>query len=150
MKDFNAIIKPEKYEVPFTMVPNFIIEDKRIEARPARILMYLLGKSKGWKIRKTNIMNVFGISASTFERDMNSLIEAGYLNRTLNRDKKSGEFSTTYQFYWNPLENNEYQGSDIPLGANYKSPKIIEKHKKKNTITEKVNERYEAVSKFDF
>jgi len=83
--DFDSF---EKEQLPFTMIPNQVIQKTPHEfIKPVFLWVYLQSLPKDWTINKNQIMNHFGISERTYQRWMSWLNASSLIEYRQNRNK---------------------------------------------------------------
>jgi hypothetical protein len=63
----------------FTHIPNEIFDDRRLGGMALAILTYILRRPPHWRVRRTEIMDRFGIGKDAFYSYWNELKAAGYV-----------------------------------------------------------------------
>lgn len=142
--------------LPFTMFPNYLLEDKRIKGAPLHILLYLLSKPDNWVPRPKDIRSRTGFARTAYDNAIKKLESAGYLHTELVRSKKTGSLQTIITFYENPAENPLYDG-ELPdyycYGNKTKKDSPSEekdeqdKHYNNSTTKDNIHEKNEKTNK---
>lgn len=81
----------------FTVIPNEIINDSRLNPEAFRIIIYILSKPDTWIVNQNQLMVALNIGKKICEKGMKCLVELGYIVKT--RSRVNGDFSTNYEIY---------------------------------------------------
>jgi hypothetical protein len=99
----------------FTIINNSMAQDKNLSLEARGLMLYLLSKPKGWKVRVDDIMQNCGVGRDKAYGLLNELIRLGYVIRK--KIRGLGRYvKTVYEFFGErrkPLP--EYQQVELPL-----------------------------------
>jgi len=122
----------------FTQIPNDWLRDKRISLGAKGLLAQLLSHAPGWRISQESLGRDNGVGRDAIRTLINELLEAGYLMRSEERERKEKGYLGGYTYTTqDPTQDNPTQ--DNPLLKN----NIIKKNNLQN------NERIYSDSEFD-
>jgi len=86
----------------YSVMPNDLINNDRLDADSLAVLVYLLSKPSNWVVKPTNIQNRFGFGKDKSYKVISSLIKERYIVREAHRvEGKYAEF--TYYVYDSPF-----------------------------------------------
>jgi len=77
-----AMIVRDRVSDNFTIIPNSILNDRRLSVEAQGVLCYLASKPDHWKVRAAEIESRFGMRTKKRRRIMRELADAGYLSIT--------------------------------------------------------------------
>ena len=69
----------------FAVVPNEVLEDRRLSAEARGVLAYLLSRPNDWEVNLVQLRKEFDCGKERIERIMREVIEAGYATREMAR-----------------------------------------------------------------
>jgi hypothetical protein len=70
-----------KHNGNFTIVPNALVDDKRLSIEAKGLLAYLISRPNNWTVRHSHLHKELGIGRDKLQRILRELIRAGYLER---------------------------------------------------------------------
>jgi hypothetical protein len=70
-----------KHNGNFTIVPNTLVDDKRLSIEAKGLLAYLISRPNNWTVRHSHLHKELGIGRDKLQRILRELIRAGYLER---------------------------------------------------------------------
>ena len=119
----------------FTQIPNAWLRDSRISLGAKGLLAQLLSHAPGWKISQESLGHANGIGRDAIRTLINELLDAGYLNRSEDRERTEKGYLGGYTYTTqDPTQDNPTQ--DNPLHKN----NIIKKNNLKNN--ERISDRF--------
>ncbi|MEP0338872.1 MAG: helix-turn-helix domain-containing protein [Alphaproteobacteria bacterium] len=86
----SSSVRLEKRQ-PFSVVPDYILEDKRMRPETRLVLAWLIGRPTDWKIQLRYMMFRLGLSRDRWNRARREMQKCGYLTQTRHR-KPDGSF----------------------------------------------------------
>lgn len=92
----------KKYESQFTILPNELANNSRLSWKAKGILFYMLSKKDGWQYYETEIRKHATDGKDSLNAGIKELIDAGYLQRTQERDETGRFTSYYYEVYDTP------------------------------------------------
>ena len=78
--------------VPFTMIPNEILNDPNLSLKQKGMIAYLISLPKGWTIYKNELESHFTDGRESISNAIEDLVELGFISKEEN-PKESGKFS---------------------------------------------------------
>ena len=96
-----TIIRVEKKE-QYSIIPNGVINDKRLSWEARGMLIYLLSKPNDWVVRLKDLINQSPCGRDKTKRILKELEQFGYLERKLSRQSDG-------KFYWESIVREEPQ-----------------------------------------
>ena len=126
----------------FTQIPNAWLRDSRITLGAKGLLAQLLSHAPGWRISQESLAHANGVGRDAIRTVINELLEAGYLNRSENRERTEKGYLGGYT----------YTTQDPTLEPTLDNP-TLDNPLLKKTITKeehiKNNERINDISQTD-
>ena len=109
------IVKSDKQEGNFTLVPNDLIYDNRLSWKAKGLLLYLLSKPPNWKPHPGDLLKQSTDGTDSIKSGMKELRKYGYAEIILKRQQ--GKFtSREYVIYESPLLNKNFKQENPPEG----------------------------------
>lgn len=100
--EINKLTKEDR--IPFTQIPNGLIEDVSLSAKAKGIYIYLMSKPSGWQFWMTDIIAHFTDKESSIRSGLVELEESGYISRE--RIREDGKLKGyNYKIRFSRLEN---------------------------------------------
>ena len=75
----------------FSVVPDYVLEDRRMRPETRLVLAWLIGRPDGWEVRVRQVINVLGLSRDRWSRARREMQDCGYLKQSRHR-KSDGSF----------------------------------------------------------
>lgn len=97
----------------YTMIPNWIINDKKISDSAFRLLAYLYSKPDNWNVVQKNVAKDLGVGTTTITRRLNEL------------KKHNAIEIVKVGFIWEYHLHSEYQTTDVSSSPNMVNPKVV-------------------------
>lgn len=108
-----------KLSANYTVIPNAIFADERLNPDHLGVLCYLLSRPDDWAVRQTQLAARFKVGKDKMQGIVRSLIEAGYIIRVQNRSTETKTFGEyEYHVYDTPQGTGEPANSNEPLPEN--------------------------------
>jgi hypothetical protein len=82
----------------FTQIPNAWLRDSRISLGAKGLLAQLLSHAPGWRISQESLAHVNGVGRDAIRTVINELLEAGYLDRSENRERTDKGYLGGYTY----------------------------------------------------
>jgi hypothetical protein len=101
MDEFKNEIK-----IPFTMVPNGILQDPNLSLKQKGMMCYLISLPNGWKIYKTELEKHFTDGRESISNAIEDLVNLGFIDK-VEKPKDQGKFSG-FTYTVKPLRENRY------------------------------------------
>jgi hypothetical protein len=114
----NSLLKKEA--VPFAMVPNELLNDKRISLKAKGLFAFVNSKPENWHFSGKSIASQTGESLHSVRLGLQELELHGYLKRQKSQNS-SGFFQVDYYLFFNPV--CEIPTSVIPISVKPTSEK---------------------------
>src|SRR5262249_16471772 len=80
----SGIIKRQRKH-HFAIIPNAVLEDRRLSGEARGVLAYLLSRPPDWETRPSHLRHMFSCGKERMDRIMRELIDAGYAGRVVAR-----------------------------------------------------------------
>lgn len=107
----------------FTMVPNSLVKDERLNDAAFRLMAYLLSRPGHWKVKPTELMTRFSWGKDKTYAALTLVIELGYADRVEHRE---GGRITGYNYKVRavPLPSQPLPGKPLPEKPDTENPDI--------------------------
>ena len=116
-------------KIPFTMVPNDILQDPNLSLKQKGMLCYLISLPTGWVIYKTELEKHFTDGRDSISNAIEDLVRLEFIDKT-ERPKEKGKFSG-YTYTVKPLRENRY-GKTVTDNPSLINTYTSKKHKVRN------------------
>ena len=147
----NSLLKKEA--VPFAMVPNELLNDKRVSLKAKGLFAFVNSKPENWHFSGKSIAGQTGESLHAVRLGLQELEMFGYLQRKKTQNS-SGYFQVDYYLFFNPvceIPTSEKPTSEKPTSEKPNTGKTANNSNKEvsNKDISKIEEREGALAFFE-
>lgn len=144
----NSLLKKEA--VPFAMVPNELLNDKRISLKAKGLFAFVNSKPDNWHFSGKSIAGQTGESLHAVRLGLQELEMFGYLKRQKSQNS-SGYFQVDYYLFFNPMSEiptSVKPTSELPMSEKPNTGKTANNSNKEvsNKDISKIEEREGALA----
>lgn len=100
----NGTVKIRSKRPPFSVIPDYILEDTRMRTETRLVLGWLIGRPNSWEVRVASLQRTLGLSRDRWSKAKREMEKYGYLQQ-IRRKRADGTF------VW------EHIVTDEPMGA---------------------------------
>ncbi|MFA6139026.1 MAG: hypothetical protein WC667_13210 [Sulfurimonas sp.] len=108
-----SILK-KSFQINFTQVPNFIINDKKVSLKAKGLYLYMVSKPDNWEFSLNGMEFQLHESKGAILRIMDELIEFGYLEKIKNR-VGSFQGKNDYILHLEPQNTPEFHNETLSM-----------------------------------
>lgn len=111
----------------FTVVPQTITKDTRLDLRDSGLLLKLLSLPSGWDFSEKGLVAITNAGLTTIRTGLKHLEQYGYLKRFRVKNEKGQFIDWEWRIYTEPQENCDENESEYVNGADFTENRDAEK-----------------------
>lgn len=111
-------IRRAKQTADFTVLPNALINDKRVKWRDLGLLVYLVSKPANWSVSVSQLVKERDAGRDAIRKSLSRLIDAGYVKAEDVRDEHGQYHGIDYIVFDSPQTANSQPEPNLPCPPN--------------------------------